>query len=191
MGEKIRCFIAADIGEDIRARLKSAQDELKKSRDDIKWVRPRGIHLTLKFLGNVDSGIIQGIVEAVKVKCLSHEPFVLRVRGIGCFPGVKRPRVIWAGAEDPEGRLRSLQQDVVLSLVPLGFEKEGRPFRGHLTLGRVRRGRIGQGLRGMIEERSEFEFGILHFDKLILFRSELRPEGARYTVLERIPLMGQ
>jgi 2'-5' RNA ligase len=186
--EKMRSFIAAEIPPDIRDGLGEIQRDLRTSGADVKWVRPASIHLTLKFLGEIQTERVGEIMGTLKEILRGHHPFTLEVRGMGCFPRFNQPRVIWVGLAGDEDRLMKIQQAVEDGMVGLGFPLEIRPFRAHLTLGRVRsaKGRI-QLVTG-IQRLKELELGSFTVGSIIQFRSELHPQGAKYTVLGEVQL---
>jgi len=185
----MRLFVAAALSPEVRRGLEEAQQELRSAAAAVRWVRVEGIHLTLRFLGDVDEGKRAPLVAALKA--VRGQAFEAAVRGIGFFPNPRRPRVVWAGVEEPTGRLAALQRGVEEAVVRLGFEPEERgEFHPHLTLGRLgdpkRTGRLGEAAQAM-EKR---EFGAFRVPAFQLFRSELRPDGARYSVLDTFPLEG-
>ncbi len=190
--EKIRAFIAIDIPEDVRDQLVGVISELKRRVEGVKWVRAEGIHLTLKFLGNVDKNMIPSIRREMEKAADGISSFEMEVKGLGAFPTPNRPRVIWAGLEEPTGELAHLAERVENSMKELGFEAEKRKFHPHLTLGRVKKGgKPGKELVGLIERDSEKSRGTFTADELVLFRSVLKPGGAEYTKLETVKLTPQ
>ena len=190
----VRAFVAIALTSDILDQIGGLQTRLKDELPSglVRWVRPEGIHLTLKFLGDIPTEQLDAVAQAVHDASAPHAPFTLAVRGTGCFPNPHRPRVIWAGVNEPTGTLARLQRDVERMVQPLGFPSEGRPFRPHLTLGRVK-GRD----RGAIQTLGEtvcgaaFQGGQMHVDTVHLIRSELLPGGAVYTKLSSTPLAGE
>ena len=190
----IRAFLAITLSSDVLTGIGGLQDRLKRELPSglVRWVRPEGIHLTLRFLGDTPVEQVDSVAQAAHDASAPHAPFALAVRGTGCFPNPHRPRVIWAGVHEPTGTLARLQRDIERMIQPLGFPPEGRPFRPHLTLGRVR-GRD----RGAIQTLGEtvcgatFPGGQMHVDAVHLIRSELLPGGAVYTRLSSAPLAGE
>lgn len=152
----------------------------------MRWVRAEGIHLTLKFLGEVGQREVGEVSRLLREVVPRVAPFVMEVTGLGCFPSLRRPRVIWVGIEESTGRLSTLQSQLEAGFKRLGFEPEGRRFHPHLTLGRLRRGATPQDLhplRALLESKSLGRLGEAPADQVCLFRSELRPTGAVYTRL--------
>lgn len=164
--------------------------ELRPSGADVKWVRPETIHLTLKFLGEIEPDLVEEIHLALGEVAARHEPFGLVARGLGCFPRLEQARVVWVGLEGETWRLMALQREVEGVLVELGFPREERPFRPHLTLGRVRSPGARQALVSRIRSMEQVQVGDLRVEALAQFRSELLPGGARYTRLWQEPLGG-
>jgi 2'-5' RNA ligase len=184
----IRSFIAIDLPEDTRVKITAVQERLKQSRAGVRWVKPAGIHLTLKFLGNILPAQVDDIAAAA-AQLLRGEPTItLCAAGLGCFPSPRKPRVIWVGLRGEVERLVNIQAGLEQALEPLGFAREGRGFRPHLTIGRVK---DRHQLQPLIEAMSTLElpeFNSFDADEIILYKSDLRPTGAIYTKLHRMPL---
>ncbi len=189
----IRSFVAIDLPNSTKTRLKAVSQQLRRRvpRDSVRWSRVTGIHLTLKFLGDVAQGDLPQIKDVLAQVGQRHAPFEFTVGGVGCFPNTKRPRVLWVGLEEESGNLAALQRDVVQSLAPLGFEPEKRRFHPHLTLGRVKRGvpsgdlrRLGQ----VIVTAGTGELDRVQAASFHLMRSELRPSGALYSSLAAVAI---
>ncbi|MCE5333850.1 MAG: RNA 2',3'-cyclic phosphodiesterase, partial [Desulfobacteraceae bacterium] len=138
MGATIRCFIAVDLSEAVRKRLGGLIRELGESGAEVGWVRPESIHLTLKFLGNVAVELTEEMKPVLRR--IGEEAIAFRIEPAGCgaFPNVKQPRVVWVGLGGVNKHLAALQKAVESAMIPFGFAPEDRPFRPHLTLGRVR-----------------------------------------------------
>jgi len=191
--KEIRAFIAIELSKEIREALTRLQERLKSRipHRSVRWVRVEGIHLTLKFLGDVPASSIDGISQALEVACGGFEPFTLEAAGLGCFPNSRRPRVLWVGVREESGVLNRLQKSVEDELARLGFERERRSFNPHLTLGRVQR-RVSHNDRQRLGELiAESEVGLLdsmRVPAVKLMRSDLQPAGAVYTALARVAL---
>lgn len=186
----IRTFIALSLPEDVKAVLEAFGGELKKSNADVSWVRPQSIHLTLKFLGNVPEEAIEPISTALSEVASSITPFSLQVAGCGAFPTIKQIRVVWAGVRGDLAILRLLQTGVEKAMVPLGFKPEDRPFSPHLTLGRARGRRGLQALQERLMANQDFQTPPFDSREVVLYRSDLKPDGARYTPLFRAAFTG-
>ena len=184
----VRAFVAIEIPVKIRHQLVEQIAHLKQripSRT-VRWVRLEGIHLTLKFLGDVALGKLDQITVLLEEVGLRHTPFRIDISQFGCFPNPRRPRVLWVGVEDKSGVLTNLQADLESGLSQIGFERETRPFHPHLTLGRVKRGAHHSDVRSlstMLEEVKIGDLGQVNVDEICLIRSDLKPTGAVYTRL--------
>ena len=139
--DAIRAFIAIELPEAILGELDNIEARLKPQmpHDALRWVKADSIHLTLKFLGQVPSDQLDLITSSLRTAAAAHAPFVLEVKGAGCFPNIHRPRVVWVGVQEHDHRLHGLQRAVENAIAPLGYPTEIRDFTPHLTLGRVAR----------------------------------------------------
>jgi RNA 2',3'-cyclic 3'-phosphodiesterase len=133
----VRAFVAVFPPREVREALIRAARELPVS-GEVRWVRPANVHLTLKFLGDVAEGDLSRVAEVLESVRERHEPFEAALSDFGAFPSNRRARILWAGIGEGSQRLRALAHDVEVSLEPLGFEREDRPYTPHLTLGRAR-----------------------------------------------------
>ncbi|MHB9130494.1 MAG: RNA 2',3'-cyclic phosphodiesterase [Armatimonadota bacterium] len=185
---EIRSFIAVEVDPAIIRRLAEVQAHLRGAGADVSWSRPEGMHLTLKFLGNVAEERIPAIGDALAEVAEHHTPFTVTVAGSGGFPTARRPRVVWAGISDGTTELTALAVDVETTLATLGFPPEERPFRPHLTLGRVKSPGGADKLAALLAEHADDQFGAMQVTEIILMRSELSPKGARYTPLRKAQL---
>jgi RNA 2',3'-cyclic 3'-phosphodiesterase len=184
----IRSFLAIELPEVILKRVEEIQEDLRSSGADVRWVNVKKIHLTLKFLGNIEESQIDPIVKAIEGPIRSTPSFLLTVRGTGAFPHLRNPRVVWMGLFDESGRLISLQKQLESVLEKLGFQPENRPFQPHLTLGRVNSSRGKEALAEGIERYKGEEIGGFEVEKVIFFKSDLRPSGPIYTPLREVKL---
>ena len=177
-----------ELPDSIKSLLEQVQQELKALQLTARWVRPQNIHLTLKFLGNINPGDIENIGQAMADAAGDCAPFALTVGGIGFFPGIKRPRVIWVGLGGATDALRNFQRNLANRLVTIGFPSEKRSFKAHLTLGRIRQAVNPNILGQTIQDYSDL--GNLKFsvDRIILFQSDLKPSGAVYSQLKLVEL---
>jgi len=180
----IRSFIAIPLNPEIISRIEKTQEELKTLPADVKWVNPKSIHLTLKFLGNIEEGSIETIAQGIQDGIKGFKPWSAAVKNMGAFPSLKSPRVVWIGIEDQRGELVKLQNHIEKEMSKLGFEEERRKFSAHLTLGRVRSSRGKDELVKYLLDEREQVFGEIKVDRVILFKSELKLTGAVYTVLK-------
>lgn len=188
MAGPIRSFIAIELPDAIRARIKALQDSFKSYRLNIRWVDPDNIHLTLKFLGNISEGEIEKVAGALSAGVGPFAPLSLCARGMGAFPGLKRPRVIWVGIGGQAAGLSALQKALDDHLAVAGFKPEERPFKGHLTIGRVK-GALSTALfREALKAGLSFETDPFTAASVSLFKSELSPGGAVYSRLVTVPM---
>jgi len=183
----LRCFIAIDIPDQIKRDIGELIEIFKKYDTDVKWIAHENIHITLKFLGNTHVDLIHEICKSLGNILLPFEPFYIKIYSVGVFPNRKYPRIIWIGIEDSEILIR-LQRDVEESMALLGYQKEDRKFHPHLTVGRVR---SPKGISNLINELDIFKekhFGNVKVEDVKLMESRLKPSGAQYFCLHKIPL---
>ena len=182
--KKIRTFVAIDLSSDIAEGLRTLQGRLiNECPGKIAWVKPENIHLTLKFLGEIEEDRCKQIVLLLKEVAAKHSPFDVLIKGLGCFPGTKKPRVIWAGAGCEGSALYSLQKDVDKCLNRLGLPEDERNYHAHLTLGRIKVLKEKVRWKELVESFQGVEVGRLNVEKIALFKSTLKAAGAVYTVL--------
>jgi len=186
----IRSFVAVEIDEAIITRLSTVQQHLRGVGAQVSWVRPEGMHLTLKFLGNVPEHRLPEITHALETAVLSASPFRLSVIGVGGFPNLSRMRVVWAGIAQGAEALCALAAAVDQQLATVGFPREERPFSPHITLGRVKAPEGVHRLAELLRTHEGESFGEMPVTHVRLMRSDLLPTGARYTMLRSFPLLG-
>jgi 2'-5' RNA ligase len=193
--ETIRAFIAIPLPDSLMRQLTNLQRRLGEQvpHRSVRWVRPEGIHLTLKFLGDTPTDKLPGIKQALAAVARNAPASTFTVGEIGCFPNTLRPRVVWVGVQEPAGRLAVLQDAIEEVMVPFGYKPEGRGFKPHLTLGRVGRKARRDDVAQVGEVVAGAEVGQLaevDADRFELIRSVLKPSGAEYTTLETFVLGG-
>ncbi len=185
--EQIRSFIAIELPQNVKNGLAQLRNELERAEHPfVKWVAPEGVHLTLKFLGNIPFKQVAEITKAIEAASKGISPFHLEISGLGGFPNLKQPRVLWVGIGGEIDKLVSLQQNIDLALALLGFAKEERPFVPHLTLARIRQGVSPKERKsfGELVMSTSFEISYPFDVKAVnLMRSQLTPAGAIYTRL--------
>jgi len=191
--EQVRTFIAIELDETINTALTDLQEQLKVKvpQGSVRWVRSEGIHLTLKFLGDVPADRIGEIERALAQACAGFPAFSVSVEGLGCFPDPRRPCVVWVGVREESGTLRRLQKAIEDGMEKLGFAPEGRKFDAHLTLGRTQRRASSGDVRRLGQLVSETDIGSLgqmEARSVSLIKSDLRPTGAVYTRLAAVEL---
>jgi 2'-5' RNA ligase len=183
MAATIRSFIAIELPEVIRTQLQNLQDNLKTCGFKVRWVRPGNIHLTLKFLGNIDEKKMEKVGRTLKARVNQFTPLLLSAKGFGVFPGIRRPRIIWVGLGGQVSSLVALQKMVVKDLETIGYQGEKTPFKAHLTLGRVKGAIDALRLQDAIQTFADFESEIFLADEVFLFKSDLKPGGPVYSKL--------
>jgi len=188
VSEKIRIFIAIELPEDIKKNLEGLQEELKKASADVKWVKPENIHLTLKFLGSVPVQQIPEIVQELKNGLAAFGFFSVGIAKIGSFPEKGKPRVIWAGVEKGNEIVARLQDKVEDLLQRFNFACEEREYSSHLTIGRVKGPNNIKSLQELLAGKFSVQFGEMPVEDISIIRSDLKPDGPAYTILERIKL---
>jgi len=186
--DTIRAFIALELPEEIIAFIRKIQEGLRSYGFKARWVRPENIHLTLKFLGDINSEEIKKAGDAIISAASENASMSLGAKGIGFFPGVKRSRVIWTGIAGQTRELADLQKTLDGKLDTVGFPKEKRPFKGHLTIARIKRKIDARRLVDAMKEFAKFESKTFIADEVVLFKSELKPSGAVYTKLMSVAL---
>jgi len=183
----VRAFVAIDLDEDIRIELTRLQNILRSSDSDVKWVEPSNIHITLKFLGNINSIQLEKAKESMSVIAKGFKPFGLSLSKIGAFPKLDFPRVIWIGIDKGREELISLNHRIEEVFEKSNFRttvhKEGRSYEPHLTIGRVRSGRNKDVLKKVIMEHDFSIKAIMDANKITLYQSTLTSDGPIYTVL--------
>jgi 2'-5' RNA ligase len=190
--EKIRSFIAIELPGELKQALTELQRKFKSAGSlPVKWVDPGNIHLTLKFLGDIDAADTSKIITALEEAVRGLPPFNLEVRGLGVFPNMSRIQIIWVGLYGDLGKLSQLQKRIETSLKPLGFPPEARPFSPHLTLARVRdfahpdeRQKLGK----LISAASFEEKYAINVNAINLMKSQLTREGPIYSKLGAVTL---
>jgi 2'-5' RNA ligase len=192
----LRAFIAIKLSDELRGHIGEVQAELKRRAfglDGLGWVRPEGIHLTLRFLGDIAEEQVETLGAMLRDVAVAMKPFTLEARGVGAFPNPRMPRVIWLGLHGkPESMasLRQMQARIEDGVAGLGFPRESREFTAHLTLARVRDRKSGAALAKVLEANHDRVVGDFTATSVGLIKSELCPSGAIYTTLVEVPFGG-
>jgi 2'-5' RNA ligase len=201
----LRAFIAIQLSDRVKSQIGELQADLKRRAPDVSgvgWVQPRSIHLTLRFLGDIDERQVELLERVLKAAAAGTSPFSLEGRGLGVFPNPQRARVIWlglrglsatddtpeTGSDDSLTALLRLQAAIEQGVVGLGMAREDRPFMPHLTLARIRERKAAGPLIQLLASHRDRMVGTLRADAVALMRSELHPGGAVHTSLVEVPL---
>ena len=189
----VRAFIAIELPQVTLDALAEVQTRLTHQvpADSLRWVKPANIHLTLKFLGQVPTVQIATISVALKHAVSGAHGFPFEVMKAGCFPNLRRPRVVWIGVDEPTGALVAVQRSIESAIAPLGYPGEPHAFQPHLTLGRTARDVKPVDLHKIGDAVQSAKIGLLghvHADSVVLFQSDLASGGSIYTALTRVPL---
>ena len=188
----VRCFVSVGISAEAREQLIGAVERIRREiPQGIQWARPDGMHLTLKFLGDIPADEVPPLLDCLVPVASNATPFPLALAGLGMFPNRRKPRVLWAGVTGNLDALSGLQQSAENAINALGHPPERRPFRPHITLGRPRRSvsdsqleRIGRVVSG-VSSPAPVSWQV---ESIEVMQSELHPSGARYTILGSVPL---
>ncbi len=186
----MRLFVAAELPASHRASLADVCESGR--RGGVRWVPAENVHLTLKFLGEVDEALVPKIEEALAAALARAEPFALSLSGCGCFPNARAPRVIWLGLAEGAEEAAALAAAVDEALEPLGFGREKRPFKPHLTIGRVKEPRDGAATAAQkITSLGDYAAPASRLEAVALVKSTLTPEGSVYENVGRWLLGGE
>ena len=189
MGSQIRTFIAVSVPESVRQKIHKFQKKLQSYNADIKWVRSQSIHITLKFLGNVEESRIDTITESIQPFIQSVSPFAISIEGAGAFPHYQKPRVLWIGIHLGRDVLTRIAGQICDTLAPMGFEQDKRLYSPHLTIGRIRtQSGINPAIAAM--QSMTFQGGSFEAREILVMKSDLQPGGAVYTSLRSIKFEG-
>lgn len=188
MGETIRAFIAFDLPAHIIQTVEALQQELKRDGLTLRWVRPLNIHLTLKFIGELPVDRMASVTNAMTRAMQAQAPARLTLQGMGVFPHLRRPKVLWMGLGGEVDRVAGIQAALEEGLSAEGFERDHRPFRAHLTLARIPDRFDARRLPLAIKAAGDYDSQPFICRELVLFKSDLQPRGAVYTPLSSVML---
>jgi 2'-5' RNA ligase len=190
MIDKARVFIAIPISNIIKEKIEDIQERLKRIGAEVKWVVPQDIHITIKFLGNINVSELENIYIVVTNICNKFSPFQISISSISAFPDKKRPKVIWIGVKEGKDILCKINKEVEDSLIKIGFKKEDKEFNPHITIGRVKGlYRLSQ-LADTLKNMDIGDIGEIHVRNIQVIKSQLTPSGPIYTILKEIPFKG-
>lgn len=183
----MRLFIAINLPDAERRAIRTATAAVREAAPDVSWTTEPHLHLTLKFLGDVPEHAVDPLHDALHDVASTHRVSKLELGGLGAFPNLRAPRVVWLGVE-PDGRLELLQHDIESACAVLGYEVEGRPFRPHITLGRVRKPLSRDAARTLAATARHVTYtSTVEPATVDLMQSQLTPAGPRYSVVAALP----
>jgi 2'-5' RNA ligase len=192
MPQRLRTFIAVALDQFTHDRLVGLQERLAAAGVVVKWVEPENLHITLLFLGEVDARETPAVCKAVEEAARKIKPFPLTLAGAGAFPTPRRPRTLIVHVTEGAGELVALHDGIETRLLELGcYRREERPYKPHLTLGRVKGQEAAEPMAAAIRQFEGWQGGQTHVDEVLVMSSELRPQGPEYTVLCRARLRGK
>lgn len=184
----IRAFIAVDLPETLRTQIARLQKDLGDTGADVRWVETQNLHLTLKFIGSVEETDQEKLVDAVGGALRPFAPFVFHLEGLGVFPRLENPRVVWLGVSEGSQKLEQIAAAVEKACMELGLPGPDHPFTPHLTIGRIHSNKRLEGLIYCLQRSPMRSPLLVQVRQLILFRSTLQPQGPVYTPLAELPL---
>lgn len=192
MSEKLRTFIAIDTPPEFKVQAEQIQNELAVLNAPVKWEKSTKLHLTLKFLGTIDTALIENVESKLQHIILNRRPFWLRYNGLGCFPNTSNPRIIWIGCNPLSSDFEKLHRSIENACAEIGFEREKREFHPHITIGRVkiRSGKDRRAIPDLIKKMENLTFDALENEvhSVLLMKSELHPDGSVYSILKQFSL---
>ena len=190
--KRLRTFIALDLGKAVRDKTVALQESLARAGADVKWVEQENLHVTLLFLGEVDDRDVPAVCRAVGDCCKERGPFTMGVEHVGCFPNMRRPRVVWVGVGAGAQEVVALHDALEGTLLELGcYRREDRQYTPHITLGRVKREEApADALAALLAKKAGWQAGEVAVREVLVMSSELTPQGPVYSVLSRAKLGG-
>ena len=192
MSSTLRTFIAVPVAPELESRARVLIGKLRVSTAKAKWIEPKNLHWTLKFLGDIELRETAAICKAVSAAVARFTPFDIEASGAGAFPDSARPRTVWLGMGQGSEEMIALHDAIEHSLEPLGYRAENRRFRPHITIGRVRQSTTEgiQDLGRLVQENADFDGGLASVDEVTIFSSELGRDGPTYDPLGHAELLG-
>jgi len=186
--EPVRSFVAIEFPHQVHDLCARIQQDLAPKLHGVSWVKRGNVHLTLKFLGNITSTQRDSILPSLQAAAAAQGPFVIELGGVGVFPDLRRPRVIWLGMSQGKRACVALASFIDASLSKLGFVAERKPVRPHLTLGRIRRSVDASVLQSLETQYEELGLLAIRVEQIVLMQSVLSSKGSIYTPLSHFPL---
>ncbi|PWU10931.1 MAG: RNA 2',3'-cyclic phosphodiesterase [Verrucomicrobia bacterium] len=193
-GAKYRLFISIHLPDEVKSAMEQLRSEISQAlpRASIRWLPRDQLHLTLKFLGNTEAANVDPLTNALRTLSNNFSAIELTARGLGCFPDIRRPRVIWVGVQDHRSELELLHKAICTAIQPFTAPEPEEKFTGHATLGRIKQISRSEAkvLSKMIESHSQTLLGTWTAANVELMRSELSSQGAHHTCVASVPLKG-
>jgi len=184
----MRAFLALEMSHEIRQNLARVQSDLRSGVKGVRWVEPQSLHLTLKFLGDVADSFADQAGPALAACAAAAPASKLTCQGVGAFPDARSPRVVWVGLSEEPPMLAALHGALDRAAASFGVAREDKPFRAHVTIGRVKEPRPAPGAAAALAAKADFVAGQMEAREIVLMKSELRPSGPVYTPLARFAL---
>lgn len=186
----LRLFIAIETPPGIKSQIDNVISELQSAQANVRWEQSEKIHITLKFLGEIPEKVLPQIVLHLEGVAGNTSPFTIRYSGLGCFPTMHEPRIVWVGVDDIENKLRPLAASIETEMASIGLEKEIKGFHPHVTIGRIKsRKNVTTLLRTM--ESITLESQPTTITEIVLIKSELKPKGSVYGLVKTFQLTGR
>jgi 2'-5' RNA ligase len=183
--KKVRAFIGIKIPDEISSEIFNfSSEKLKSIGGKVKLVEKENIHITLLFLGEIENNKINQIID--ELKKIKYESFTISVKGIGVFPSLEFPKVVWIGAESD--KIIRLHEEIKNRFKEFVEKDESKPFTSHITIARIKSGNISNEVRKLLNENKDIEFGKFQVNEFSLFESKLTPQGPTYKILESFKL---
>lgn len=183
----MRAFLAVELSKPIRRKLALFQRQLRALPISVTWVAERNLHITVKFLGEVTAHRLSELKSRLEPDYAEREPFTVHIGGFGAYPNLRKPHILWAGANGSEDAFQAVFEQAERAAGVLGVAQEPRAFSPHITLGRIRNGGEVRGAEGLLAPYAEFDAGDMTVSSVSLFSSQLTPKGSIYNRLSRFP----
>ncbi len=184
----MRTFISVELPDEVKKNIAELINELKDAGAGVKWVEPKNLHITLKFLGWVEEKNLDNLIELATQAVAGQGSFKARFEGLGTFPEGKTPRVVWVGTVEGGEKLCELAKNLEETLSKAGFRSEEREFKSHITIGRVREKKGVDNLKTQISKIKNQKFGEMIIDKIHIMKSTLTPKGPVYEIYKEVTL---
>ncbi len=186
MGQ-VRTFIAVELPDHLKRQVDKLVVSLKPLAGGVRWVKAANLHFTLRFLGNIESDSVPALAEQLRKNLENTKPFSICLSGLGCFPNMRRPRVIWLGTGGDEENFKTLANEVESACRRCGYDKADKTFSPHLTIGRIK---FPKGLEVLTEnlQKIQFKSDEFNINQVVIFKSDLSPRGPTYTPMAKVVL---